>query len=65
MVKTDATSRNQGLSRPSVPSHQTAAPVCESCAWTTSGFQSSASDAKSAASEKKTNFGASSSIVRP
>jgi hypothetical protein len=65
MVNTEATSRNHGLSRPSVPSHHTAAPVCESCAWTTSGFQSRASAAKSAASEKKTNFGPSSSIERP
>ncbi len=64
-MKTDATSRKYGFSRPSVASHQTAAPVWESWAWTTSGFQCSASADQSAASEKKTNLGPSSSIVRP
>ncbi len=60
MVNTEATSRKYGFSRPSVASHHTAAPVCESCAWTTSGFQWSASADHSAASEKKTNLGPSS-----
>ncbi len=64
-MKTDPTSRKNGFSRPSVESHQTAGPVCESCAWTTSGFQDVASDDHSAASEKKTNLGPSSSIERP
>jgi hypothetical protein len=65
IVKTVATSRQYGLSRPSVASHHTAAPVCESWAWTTSGFHSSASADHRPASEKKTNFGPSSSIERP